>query len=96
MHIMASVECLIWSSFLRSMATTHRTLPHLGDYAWALFPSIPLCYTAAPGSGAAVPDYCATEGDLDDEGQGAGASALALLSRREKIACDTGILREMG
>jgi hypothetical protein len=27
-HIMASVECLIWSSFLRSMATTHRTLPH--------------------------------------------------------------------
>jgi hypothetical protein len=34
--------------------------------------------------------------ELDDEGQGAGASALVLLSRREKIACDTGILRKMG
>jgi hypothetical protein len=39
----------------------------------------------------------ATEGDHDDEDQGAGASALSLLSRRrEQIPCDTGILREMG
>ena len=51
----------------------------------------------APGSGAAVPGYCVTAGDQDDEGQGAEASALSLLSRRrEKIPCGTGILREMG
>ena len=70
----------------RTWVITHGHCYHPSRYA-----TLP-----APGSGAAVPDYCATEGDLDDEGQGAGASALALLSRREKIACDTGILREMG
>ena len=49
----------------------------------------------APGSGAVVPGYYATEGDHHDEGQRAGASTLSLLSRRrEKIPCDTGIIRE--
>jgi hypothetical protein len=45
---------------------------------------------------AAIPGHCASEGDEDGESQGTGVSVLSLLSRgKEKIPCDTGILREM-